>query len=204
MADSLSQFAPGFLAAAEPRRQDGLDAPHTAVDDDALAAAARQDRRAYAELYQRHAPSVYRYMLFKVGHLQDAQDLTAQTFLAGLENIAAYRGRARFAAWLFGIARRKAADYYRRDHSRDSVSLDSLGDVPHPGQGPHEACEAVNDYERLAAALRRLSPERGEALALRVFAERPISEIAELMDRSEPAVRMLVSRAIQDLRKALT
>jgi RNA polymerase sigma-70 factor (ECF subfamily) len=206
MADSVPHFAPGMLPAVEPWAQDRPDAARVvddSRDDDALAASARGDRRAYAELYRRHAPAVYRYMLVKVGHLQDAQDLTAQTFLAGLENISSYRGRGRFAAWLFGIARRKAVDYYRRVSGRDALSLDNLDDLPHPGQGPDEACEAVNDHERLAVALRRLAPDRAEALALRVFADRSVSEIAELMERSEPAVRMLVSRAIQDLRKAL-
>ena len=54
-----------------------------------------------------------------------------------------------------------------------------------------------------AAALRAIAPERAEALSLRVLGELPTSEVARLMGRSEPAVRMLVHRAISDLRGRL-
>ncbi len=194
----MQHTAINYLSAtgAIPARAAGAPA-----DDEALAAAARHDRLAYAELYRRHGASVYRYLLFKVGNVQDAQDLTAQTFLAGLENIGSFQGRGRFTAWLFGIARRKAMDYFRT--SRAVVSFDRLRETPHPDQQPDEACQKQLDYEDLAVAMRRLTPDRAEALVLRVFADRPVSEVAELMGKSEPAVRMLVSRAIQDLRRAL-
>lgn len=40
--------------------------------------------KAFAELYRRHLDRVYRYLYSRVGHVQDAQDLTAQTFIAAL------------------------------------------------------------------------------------------------------------------------
>jgi RNA polymerase sigma-70 factor (ECF subfamily) len=172
------------------------------VDGDAtLAAEAVHDREAYAELYRRHANSVYRYMIAYVGNTQDAQDLTAQTFLAGLEGIGGFAGRGTFGAWLFGIARRKAMDYFRRQQA--TVPLDSVADCPHPGRQPDQEVEDRFDYEQLAAMIRTLAPDRAEAITLRVFAELSVTEIAESMGRSETAVRMLLSRAVHDLKRKL-
>jgi RNA polymerase sigma-70 factor (ECF subfamily) len=161
----------------------------------------RRDQEAYAILYHRYANSVYRYMLVCVGNEQDAQDLTAQTFLAGLENINAYQGRGRFAAWLFSIARRKAMDYYRHDHN--DVHLEDLVETPHPDRQPDQVAEDHFSYEELTRAIRTLAPDRAEAIRLRVFAELSVGEIGEAMERSEYAVRMLLSRAVQDLKQRL-
>ena len=170
-------------------------------DPDALlaAAAASGNRDAYALLYQRHATGVYRYMLAHVGSIADAQDLTAQTFLAGLEGIAGFAGRGKFVAWLFGIARRKAMDHFRA--ARRTIPLNELEDAADPDGQPDELAEARLDFAELAAAIHTLAPDRAEAISLRIFAELSISDTAHLMGKSEAAVRMLLSRAVHDLRR---
>ncbi len=173
---------------------------HT-LDDTALVTETRRNQDAYAALYRRYANSVYRYMLVCVGNEQDAQDLTAQTFLAGLEGLGAYQGRGKFAAWLFSIAHRKVVDFYRR--ARRDVHLDDLSETPHPDRQPDQIVEERFDYERLTQAIQALAPDRAEAIRLRVFAELSVGEISEAMGRSEGAVRMLLSRALGDLRGRL-
>src|SRR5438309_9759300 len=66
--------------------------------DEELAAAAVSDRSAFAELYRRYADRVYRYLLAHTGGLDDAQELTAETFLTALQAIGQFRP-GRFAAW---------------------------------------------------------------------------------------------------------
>lgn len=171
------------------------------LDDIALVAESRRNREAYAVLYRRYANSVYRYMLVCVSNEQDAQDLTAQTFLAGLEGLGAYQGRGKVAAWLFSIAHRKVMDYYR--HTRRDIPLDDLAETPYPGQLPEQVVEDRSDYEQLTRAMRTLAPDRAEAIRLRIFAELSIGEVSEAMGRSESAVRMLLSRAIRDLKDRL-
>lgn len=171
-------------------------------DSDAqLIIASKHNCEAYATLYRRYANSVYRYMLVCVVDEQDAQDLTAQTFLAGLEGVQAYQGRGTFAAWLFSIARRKVMDFYR--HSQPHIPFDELIQVPHPEQQPDQIVEERCDYERLTRAIRTLAPDRAEAIRLRIFAELSVNEIGEAMGRNESAVRMLLSRALHDLRLRL-
>lgn len=170
-------------------------------DDDALARQARQDPAAFAELYRRHLPRVYRYLLARLGDVHQAQDVTAQTFLSALENIATYRSRGNFPAWLLGIARNKAVDLYRA--RRVTVPLEAAAEVESLGPSPEQLAADRLQMEQVARALRALAPDRAEALALRIFSGLSVAEVGTVMGRSEAAVRMLVHRAIRDLRERL-
>lgn len=170
------------------------------ADDEALALQAYASRAAFAELYRRHADRVYRFCLGRTGSVHDAQELTADTFLSALEGVRSYRP-GHFGAWLIGIARNKVALFYRR--RKYAVQLDES----EPDQRPQAAVEQLVgqrlQMEKIAAALRAIAPDRAEALSLRVLGELPTAEVARLMGRSEPAVRMLIHRAIADLRGRL-
>lgn len=169
--------------------------------DEYLVREASQRPEAFAELYRRHMERVYRYLLARVGNVQDAQDLTSQTFLAALEGITGYRGQGYFPAWLLGIARNKLNDHFRRD--RSPLPLEVAAHVPHPGAVLDELVGQQLQVERLARALQALSPDRAEALTLRIFGRLSPAEIAKVLGKSEAAVRMLIHRAVQDLQGRL-
>jgi len=86
--------------------------PHQ--DEVALVRAAQTDAEAFAVLYDRYVQRLYHYCHHRTNNARDAEDLTAQTFLAALEGFPRYRQDGHFAAWLFAIARNKVMDYYRR------------------------------------------------------------------------------------------
>lgn len=152
-------------------------------------------------LYRRYVDHVYRYLLLRVGNVEEAQDLTAQTFLAALENLASYRGEGAAAAWLLGIARHKAADYFR--HRQPTAPLEAATELPASFEEPLELVFRQLQVDQVAHALRVLAPERAEAVALRFFGGLSNAEIAQVMNRNEAAVKMLVHRGIQDLRVRL-
>lgn len=169
--------------------------------DELLAQRAQQDSKAFAELYRRHLDRVYRYLYSRVGHVQDAQDLTAQTFIAALEGIRSFNGQGVFAAWLLGIARRKAADYYRSN--RPDEALELLEDVPNSADTPEASVEQQLQMEQVMRVMTRISPERAEALALRIFGGLSAAEVGQIMGKNEHAVNTLVYRAMRDLRERL-
>ena len=87
-----------------------------AFSDDAPADAelvrqAVKDRAAFATLYRRYLTPVYRYFYVRTGDRQQAEDLTAQTFISAMEGLPRYRERGTFAGWLFTIAARRLADH---------------------------------------------------------------------------------------------
>ena len=169
--------------------------------DAELVARALRDRRAFAEVYRRHLPRVYRYLLAQLGDKAAAEELTSQTFLAALEGLAGYRGDGPFAAWLLRIARNKLADAQRR--RRPLVSLEAAAELPATDAPPERAALARLELEEVACLVRGLTPERAEALTLRIFAGLSLAEAGTVMGRSEDAVKMLVHRAIRDLRERM-
>ena len=189
LAARLSRFA-----LAPPKTSSGQD-------DESLARHAGQDPDAFATLYNRYLDRIYRFVLVRTGSVQDAQDLTSQTFLAALEHIASYRRQGSFGGWLFGIARHKVADHYRR--RRGDVPLDAAGELVDPDPSPEQIADQHLQISRVSRVLASLDPQQAEAIALRIFGQLSAAEAGQVMNKSADAVRMLVHRALRNLRERL-
>jgi RNA polymerase sigma-70 factor (ECF subfamily) len=174
----------------------------TSTEDDVLAQAARPGSAnraaAFSQLYRRHFQRVYRYHLAQTGSRADAEDLTAQTFMAALEGIHGYRGEGRFQAWLFGIARRKALMFFRS--RKPELALDLLDNLPDGNPLPEVAAGQRLQIEHISRALHSLAPDRAEALALCIFGDLTAQEAGQVMGKTPAAVKMLVYRGLKDLR----
>lgn len=171
-------------------------------DEVFLAQRAAYDQQAFAELYRRYVERVYRYLLARVGQAEDAQDLTSQTFLLALKSIGTYQpARGTFIAWLMGIAQHRIAEHYRR--YQNVVGLDAAADMVQPGLAVEETVSQQLQIEAVRHAMQFIAPDRAEALRLHIFGELSAAEIAQVMGRNEPAVRMLIHRALQDLRQRM-
>jgi RNA polymerase sigma-70 factor, ECF subfamily len=171
------------------------------LDDVQLARAAQNDLSAFSPLYQRYVQQVYRYLLVRVGNVHDAQDLTSQTFLAAMQGLKQYRGQQPFVAWLLGIARHKVVDQFRR--RQPDVELDTAEILPDNADDVDEQISRQIDVEQVVRKLQTIAPDRAEAISLRLFAGLEVAEIAEIMNKNETAVRMLVFRGLRDLQGQL-
>ena len=171
------------------------------ADDELLARLSAQHGDAFTELYRRHVQHVYRYLMSRVGEVDEAQELTAETFLAALQGIRRFQARSSLSTWLLGIARHKAADYLRQ--RRDIIPLDWLGELSQADDSPDDVLAGKLQLQQVRPTLDALLPERAEAIRLHVFAGLPIPEVAQVMHKNEAAVRMLLHRAIKDLRAKL-
>lgn len=175
-----------------------LRTQYLSLDDARLAQQARTDREAFAELYRRHVLSVFRYHRAHTDNDKDAEDLTSQTFMAALEGIRSYRGTGPYIAWLMGIASRLRARLFRG--RRPEVSLEAAVHIPSPGLPTDKAAARRIQLEQVVGALRNISPDRAEALILCFISELSTAEAAIVLGKSETAIRMLISRGLQDLR----
>ncbi len=171
---------------------------YPSLDDAILAQQARADPEAFAELYRRHVRSIYRYHLAHTGNVKDAEDLTSQTFMAALEGIRSFRGTGPYITWLFGIASRKRALFFRGN--KPEVPLDAALHVPTPSLPTDKAAARRLQMDQILGALRTISQDRAEALILCFFSELSTAEAGLVLGKSDTAVRMLISRGLQDLR----
>ena len=151
---------------------------------------------AFAELYHRYLTPVYRFVFRRVGgDVAIAEDLTSQVFLEALNNLARYRERGRFAAWLFTITRRRLMDHYRK------TEMDSLEDLPESLLSVPDGLDQHEIMTRLKQLLATLDEEKRELLQLRFSAELSFADIALVLGRSEAAVKMSLYRVLDGLRE---
>jgi RNA polymerase sigma-70 factor, ECF subfamily len=172
------------------------------LDDETLAARARTDVDSFAELYRRYVTRVYRYHLVQTGNVKDAEDLTSQTFMAAMDGLARYRRDGVFAAWLMGIARRQNALFFRQ--RKPEISLEQAANLSAPCLPVDLLVTRRITLQQARAALKQLSPERAEVIVLCLFAGLSANEVARTLGKTEAAVRMLLSRGLQDLRSRTT
>jgi len=177
-----------------------LMAEQTQIDEEAgLARRAITDADAFAELYRQNVMRVYRYHMAHTGNIRDAEDLTSQTFMAALEGIRSYRGTGSFAAWIMGIASKRRLMFFRRN--RREVELDAALHIPNPSPPTDKAVFQRLKLESVLRALKQISPDRAEAIILSYFGGLSNIETSRVLKKSEAAVKMLISRGLQDLRE---
>jgi RNA polymerase sigma-70 factor (ECF subfamily) len=142
-------------------------------------------------------------------------DLVQETFLNAQKNFGQFRGgtEAEFVAWLHGILKNRASDFYRlfqtdkRQAGRElAVERDeSLGELPlaAPGETPSRQVSAQEEAALLEQALQRLPDDYQTVLRLRSSEGRSFAEIGQRLNRSEDAARMLWLRAFKQLQKEM-
>jgi RNA polymerase sigma-70 factor (ECF subfamily) len=176
--------------------------------DETLLASAARDRAAFGEFYERHERAVLGFFGAVSRRPELAEDLTAETFAAALDGVAAFdpeRGTPRM--WLFGIARNLLAASARRGRvesaARQRIGLDPLVLRVHHVELIEDLVAAEGEAI-VGAWLAELPAEQAEALQARVLDEREYAEIAGDLRCSEAVVRKRVSRGLGRLRRRLS
>ena len=169
--------------------------------DELLTERAPWDPGAYAELYDRYLNPVSRSFFLALGGRPEAEDWTPQVFLAALESLPGYRQGSSFRAWLFGIARRKLADYYRLRWPQ--VSLEQVGNLPAAHEPPLARLARNEQLRGLAELVAGLQDAEQELLGLRFAAGLSFAEMARLLKRKESAVKMSLYRLLERLERQL-
>ncbi|HEV3235210.1 MAG TPA: sigma-70 family RNA polymerase sigma factor [Candidatus Dormibacteraeota bacterium] len=165
-----------------------------------LVEAAQQDRAAFDKLYDRYFDQIYSYVYYHCGNREQAEDITAATFQRGLENLPNFRWRGvPYSAWLYRVA----SNLLSRDRRRppwlelQESRPDEGEEEPDAAWLRHEASTELHD------AIRDLPADQRQAILLRFFAGMRNKEVGKVMNRSEGAVKLLVFRAVSNLRQAL-
>jgi len=161
--------------------------------------AARKRPQDFLPLYDHYARPIFRYLWSRVGSHEDAEDLTAQTFLEALEALPRYRENGTFAAWLFSIARRKAADYFRK---HPPAPLEDADAVTAPTDLPGEITRR-DEVSRLKALIRALPDAEQELIRLHFTAGLTFREMAPVIGKSEDAVKKAIYRLLGRLQSQL-
>jgi len=168
-------------------------------EDELLLREIQQNPEVFAILYRRYLPRVYRYMYFRTGDSDDAEELTSQVFLAALEGIPRYKHRGFFSTWLFSIARHKAADFYRTRYAQSPHKFSQSTTANDPEDDPLTLVIAEEYLNQLKELLSLLNENEREILRLRFAGKLQFSEIATLLKRKPSSVKMAYYRLLARL-----
>lgn len=175
-----------------------------ATETELLTAAMKFDESALSEIYDRYEAKIYSYIYRRTGEPSLAEDLTSQVFLKMLEAIRKQKAwHSSFSGWLYRIAHNLVVDHYRRRDRKQQVPIDDMPVLPDENDNPLRAAERQLDAERLRSAIMRLTSEQAEVVSLRFIEGYSINEVAQLMDKTEGAIKALQYRAVSTLRQFL-
>jgi RNA polymerase sigma-70 factor (ECF subfamily) len=194
-------LAPTLVTDARRAPRAASTLPEGATLDELAVAASAGDIEAVGRLYDELVNPIYRYVAVRIRRREDAEDVTHQIFERIVAALPRYRHNGKpFSAWAYRIARNAVIDHVRR-----AKPIESL-DLAHEPED-EVAVEALSlrgeEIRELRRAIRELTAEQQEALALRYAAGLSAEEAAQSMGKRAGTVRGLTFRAIESLRRKL-
>ena len=175
------------------------------LDDASLIERSWRDPEAFAELYDRHAARIYRYVERRLGE-RAAEDVLAETFLAAFRRRYRYDlSRADAGPWLYGIAANVIGKHRRAElRMLGALARTGIDPVSEGDSEPVDQRVSARAVQRdLAAALARLAARDRDVLLLIAWADLSYEEVAVALDIPVGTVRSRLNRARSKVREAL-
>ena len=149
----------------------------------------------FSLLYSRYSGKVYRKCISLLKDEGMAQDATQDIFMKIYVNLAKFGGKSKFSTWLYSITYNYCIDYIRKMKKEKNLFSDEMESAP-------DIVEDIDDKELLQMEVGRLKkvldniPSGDKAVLLMKYQQdMPIKEIAEILDKSESAIKMKIKRA---------
>jgi len=159
------------------------------------------DLDSMGELFERHHGPLYGYLTKLTGNRTAAEDITQVVFERMLRYRHTYRDQGSFTAWMYHLARRCAADHFRKS-STAPIAVDPSDLEGHADEGRRadEVAAHRDDHALLQRALGRLDQDEREVLLLSRLQELSFAEVAGILECSAGAARVRAHRALRSLR----
>ena len=170
----------------------------------------RGEPEAAVALYDAYFDRIYALVFNQVARNREAaQDIVQETFLAAVKSAGKFNGHSQAYTWLYSIAIKKVADFYRRQKRvakhevklvNGTIELDQLSDSKQSASG---AVESDEECHAVQQALSGLSLRYRQVLVLKYIEDMPVLEISRVMGRSPKSIEGLLTRARKELRARL-
>jgi len=168
-----------------------------------ILASVEGDGKAFEALYIRYMKAIFRYIFFRIGDENQAEDLTEEVFVRAWEALPKYQHRKYpFSSWLYRIAHNLIIDYYRM---KKPVPLSNglMRSYPSSAESLDHIVNRKHETQLLVNAMRKLSELEQEIVLLRFVEGLSHEEIAEMVGKSQTACRVTLHRALKSLRATL-
>jgi RNA polymerase sigma-70 factor (ECF subfamily) len=163
-------------------------------DKQTLSRLKSQDKQAFIRAYDEHVKEINRFVYFKIGSREEANDLTSMIFLKAWNHILLYK-----------IARTSIVDYYRETGNKVTASLDDennrveavLDDTLDIG----DRLDQEADLELIRHQLPLLKEDYREVIIMKFVNDLSLEEMADITGKSKGNLRVLIHRSLNALRE---
>jgi RNA polymerase sigma-70 factor (ECF subfamily) len=171
-----------------------------AVDADLLVdGAVGGDADDFGRLYDIYVDRVYRHVYYRVGTIEDTEDLTQQVFIKAWQAIGRYKKTASpFIAWLLKISNNLVIDFYRSKKSETYADFDDVATKPETD--PAYLAEAQFSQQEIRRAINKLHGDQQQVILMRFIEDFSYAEIAATLGKSEGAIRVILHRGLAKLK----
>jgi RNA polymerase sigma-70 factor, ECF subfamily len=169
----------------------------------------KSDPNAFEQVYNFYYERILKYLLKRTASAEAAYDLAADTFIKAFESFGKFKWTGvSIKIWLYRIAINSLKNYRRKPQS--TVLTEEMEGMEILATNAKEELEELDkamhgdeDLTKLSDAIATLNPKYQNIVSLHYFEGIPHSEIAEIIGRSESAVKSMMHRALENLRQLL-
>jgi RNA polymerase sigma-70 factor, ECF subfamily len=168
-------------------------------------------RKDFEKIYDTHVEKIFRFVYLKVSSKDDAEDITSKVFIKVWDSLSADKDLSlkNPKSFLYKVARNLVIDYYRKNRKdqikeieKSEISLENVV-VPDKEMRADERALLKSEIEEVKKALSLINEDYQNIIIWYYLDELTSSEIADLLDKPESSVRVLIHRAVGALRKSL-
>ncbi|MCE5334777.1 MAG: RNA polymerase sigma factor [Desulfobacteraceae bacterium] len=167
------------------------------------------DRDAFEKIILAHQNEIYRLAYLRTRSRMDAEDLTQEVFLAAFRYLPQLKDSDRFRPWLYRIAINRVRDFHRRKkflsffgmNREEREEADPADFEPHRVPGALDKVIRDEFWSQVRELSKRFSPVEKEVFFLRFVDNFNLREIAQVLKKSESAVKTHLYRAIKKFKE---
>lgn len=172
-----------------------------AADGDLVAMAIRGNPDAFAVLVERYDRAVYHLAYRTLHDVEEARDVTQEAFFKAFRSLRTFKPGAKFSTWIFAIAYHSCCDRLNRRKRYSSEEMPERADA---GPGPEQQAIALDEAQRLRAAIDALPEKYRTVITLYHLQGRQYEEIAQVLGLPMGTVKTHLFRAKEQLRRLLS
>ena len=165
----------------------------------------QKPEKIFKQIYNKYIDKIYRFIFLKVSSKETAQDLASEAFLRFWQTLESPTEIENHRAFLYQIVRNLVIDHYREKGQAQLVSIENvvIKDT-NPEIDLEKQALLTSDMQEIHQALTGLKQDYQDAIIFYYLDEFSVPEIAEIMNKSENAVRVVIHRALQLLREEIS
>ena len=167
---------------------------------DLIRRVARQDRRAFVEIYESYHPRLVRFVSRLIRREDVAEEVANDAMVGVWQGAASFRGSSRVSTWVLGIGYRAALKRLRQSARAGHARFD---DTPTEREDAETILFRREGQATIRLAVERLSPEHRAVVELAFFDDCSYAEIAEIVGCPENTVKTRMFHARRRLRRLL-